>query len=93
MEKVVEELDDEFGDYYEDENEYMPYGDADSISQWLQEKQEAREQIEREIEAEEERRVDSILKKVSKRGMDSLDDDERQLLQRVSDRYRRRNPQ
>ncbi len=91
--ELVEELDDEFGDYYEDDNEYMPYGDADSISQWLQEKQEAREQIEREIEAEEERRVDVILKKVSKRGMESLDDEEKQLLQRVSDRYRRRNLQ
>ncbi len=91
--ELVEELDEEYNGYYDENDDYFAYEDADSISQWLQEKQEAREQIEREIEAEEERRVDSILEKLHASGIDSLDDDEKSLLQRVSDRYRRRNRQ
>ena len=88
---LVDELDEDYPGYYDDNEDYFAYEDADSISQWLQEKQEAREQIEREIEAEEERRVDSILEKLHQSGIESLNDEEKSLLQRVSDRYRRRN--
>jgi len=88
-----DDLVDELEDDYLDEEEYggYDYEDAESISQWLQEKQVAREQIEREIEAEEERRVDSILEKLHVQGIEKLNDEEKMLLHRVSDRYRKRN--
>ena len=80
-----------FGDYDLDDGDSIdPHEDEEMISQWLQEKQEAREQLEREIEQEEERQVDSILKKLHNSSVEDLTDDERAILYRVSARYRRR---
>ncbi len=61
-----------------------------SISQWLQEKQESRESLEQAVEIEEERRADRILDKLHRQGIESLSDDEKSLLNRVSARYRRK---
>ncbi len=87
---------DEFPTYnhlYEDDD-VMDFdgqeGDQLSISQWLQEKQESRETLEREIETEEEQRADKILAKLHSEGIDKLTDEEKSLLNRVSARYRRR---
>lgn len=57
---------------------------------WLQERKEARQEQQRELEQEEERRVDEILGRLHEHGMDSLSIEERLLLQRVSQRYRHR---
>ena len=90
---------DEFEEYdsvYDDDfDDLFSYDDdeTESISQWLREKQEDRERIEREIELEEERRVDSILERLHRSGLESLSDEDRELLQRVSDRYRRQRRQ
>ena len=79
-----------FADYELDDDGIDPHDDEEMISQWLQEKQEAREQLEREIEQEEERQVDSILKKLHNSSVEELTEDERAILYRVSARYRRR---
>jgi 2-oxo-4-hydroxy-4-carboxy--5-ureidoimidazoline (OHCU) decarboxylase len=44
----------------------------------------------RQLEREEERRVDSILVRVKELGLDAISPEERALLQRVSARYRDR---
>jgi hypothetical protein len=46
-----------------------------------------REQEQREAE---ERRMDELLAKVQREGMNSLTDEEKRFLKRVSDRYRNR---
>jgi Zn-dependent protease len=79
-----------YNDYGLDDDELDNRDEEEMISQWLQEKQEAREQLEREIEQEEERQVDSILKKLHNSSVEELSDDERAILYRVSARYRRR---
>ena len=91
--QLVNELEEEYleDSGYGSDSDSMELHDAESVSQWLHEKQLAREQVEREIEAEEERRVDSILEKLHETGLESLDAEEKSLLDRVSDRYRRRN--
>jgi len=83
----------EFDRIYDDEdllNFEAEEGDELSISQWLQEKQESREALERSVEIEEERRADHILEKLHHDGFESLTDEEKSLLNRVSARYRRR---
>ncbi len=65
----------------------------DTISQWLRQKQEERQLVEYEIEKEDEVRADGILEKLHQSGKDSLTDEERSVLHRVSDRYRRRRRQ
>jgi len=62
----------------------MPY------SQWLTERQEERLQHERELELAEDEMADEILEKLHGDGLDSLSDDERELLSRVSERLRRK---
>jgi stage IV sporulation protein FB len=57
---------------------------------WLQERRQARLEQQRELEQEEERRVDEILGRLHEHGMESLSVEERLLLQRVSQRYRHR---
>ena len=57
---------------------------------WLDERRQARLQQQRELEEEEERRVDEILSRLHKHGMESLSGEERSLLERVSQRYRQR---
>jgi Zn-dependent protease len=61
-----------------------------AYSQWLQEKQEARREIEMRKEKEEDRRADEILKKLHRSGISCLTEDERLILDRVSARIRRR---
>ena len=57
---------------------------------WLQQRREAKLRRQRAEEDEEERRVDGILARLHQAGFDELSDDERQLLDRVSQRYRNR---
>ena len=65
----------------------------DTISQWLRQKQEERQLVEYEIEKDDEVRADGILEKLHQSGKESLTEEERTVLQRVSDRYRRRRRQ
>jgi len=76
----------DFHDPYVDENriDQMPY------SQWLTEKQEERIQREQELELAEDQLADEILEKLHCDGIDSLSDDEHELLSRVSERLRRK---
>ena len=65
-----------------------------AYSQWLVEKQEARLQDEMEIEEEENRLADNILKKMhAGGGLESLSSEERSILDRVSERIRKRRQQ
>ena len=61
------------------------------FARWLEERKSAKLQREQEIEQEEERRADELLGRLHEKGMDSLSDEERSLLKRVSARYRERN--
>lgn len=61
-----------------------------SISDWLHQHKRIRERQERESEIQEDERVDEILERLHKFGMESLDEHDRALLQRVSARYRTR---
>jgi hypothetical protein len=65
----------------------------ETISQWLRQKQEERHLVEVEIEKEDEMRADGILEKLYRSGKESLTEEERSVLQRVSDRLRRRRRQ
>jgi hypothetical protein len=80
-------------------------GDSDAVSsevvewedgpfaQWLEEKRElerTRRQDAKESEIADERRVDEILMRLHDRGPQSLSAEDRQILQRVSDRLRKR---
>jgi stage IV sporulation protein FB len=60
------------------------------MRRWLQQRQETKERRLREIEAEEERRVDDVLIRLKEVGIDALSPEERSLLHRVSARYRSR---
>ncbi len=61
------------------------------FARWLEQRRAAKRQRQLEIEAEEERRADELLGRLHEKGMDSLSDEERLLLKRVSARYRQRN--
>jgi stage IV sporulation protein FB len=89
----------------EDELAEEPADDADGVSsevveweegpfaQWLEEKRElerARRQEAKLNEVADERRVDEILARLHDRGHQSLSAEDREVLQRVSDRLRRR---
>lgn len=70
----------------------------DNYSQWLLEKQQHRERgtphfDEAQLAEEDSRRSDHILRKLHDQGMDSLTDDERAVLQRVSERLRKQRKQ
>ncbi len=94
---------DEQWDDDEDPNYDAIYGDAsffdfpddeqDNYSQWLVEKQEERERMEREHEDREAKVADEILKKLHKDGIESLSDEEKSILNRVSARIRSRRRQ
>ena len=60
-----------------------------AIARWLERRRELRERRRREQEAEEDVRVDEILSQVHQHGIGSLSQEDRELLQRVSARYRR----
>ena len=67
-----------------------PTESAGPFRRWLDERRQARLQQQRDLEEEEERRVDEILGRLHEHGMESLSGEERSLLQRVSQRYRHR---
>ncbi len=76
--------DDEYSSgFSSDEEATSPYG-------WLEQRREERREHDRETEAEEEERVDEILARVHEHGMSSLSPEDRELLNRVSRRYRQR---
>ena len=57
---------------------------------WLQARAARRLQREVELRETEERRMDELLEKVNRVGMDGLTDEERRFMKRFSDRYRNR---
>jgi hypothetical protein len=59
----------------------------------LDERREARAERQRQIEVEEERRVDDILARLHETGLQNLSAEDRALLDRVSARYRNRQSQ
>jgi stage IV sporulation protein FB len=60
------------------------------VRRWLQRRRKLRQRRLREMEQDEERRVDSILVRVKESGISSISPEERSLLQKVSRRYRDR---
>jgi Zn-dependent protease len=60
------------------------------IQRWLQRRAARRLQRETEQREAEERRMDELLEKVQREGLQALNDEERRFLKRVSDRYRNR---
>ena len=84
-----------FGLANADDYQDLPADDAEVLagtdSQWMQEKQRARAADERERELREERQADVILEKLhSGGGIGSLSEDDREVLNRVSHRLRKR---
>jgi len=78
--------DDDFqstGFQQEEETTGSPYG-------WLEQRREERRRHDLEAQAEEEQQVDEILARVHENGMSSLSPQDRELLDRVSRRYRQR---
>jgi Zn-dependent protease len=65
-----------------------PQETVSPFRRWLDERRQARQLREKQIEADEERRVDEILSRLHEQGMDSLSADDRSLLKRVSQRLR-----
>jgi stage IV sporulation protein FB len=61
------------------------------LRRWLRQRRELKQRRLRDIEAEEERRFDEVLIRINQQGMDSLTSQERELLHRVSARYRNRS--
>jgi Zn-dependent protease len=61
------------------------------FARWLEQRREGKRQRQLEIEADEERHADELLGRLHEKGMESLSDEERLLLKRVSARYRQRN--
>lgn len=66
------------------------WGRAGAFRRWLRDRRELKQRRLRQIERDEERRVDSILVRVKELGIDAISPEERALLQRVSARYRNR---
>jgi stage IV sporulation protein FB len=60
------------------------------VRKWLDERRAKRLERQRQLEADEERRVDEVLARLHQSGMHGLSEDERALLNRVSERYRNR---
>jgi Zn-dependent protease len=60
------------------------------VGRWLEERREARQERQRQIEEDEERRVDDILARLHITGLMGLSPEDRQILDRVSARYRNR---
>jgi hypothetical protein len=67
-----------------------PKTDLGPVGRWLEERREARQERQRQIEEDEERRVDDILARLHITGLDGLSLEDRQILDRVSARYRSR---
>ena len=62
-----------------------------AVQRWLERRRRAREQRRLEIETQEEQRLDGILARLNEVGMDNLSPEERDILRRVSQRYRNRH--
>jgi hypothetical protein len=60
------------------------------LKRWLQNRAAQRMQREQETREKEERRMDELLEKVQREGLQALTDEERRFLTRVSARYRNR---
>lgn len=60
------------------------------LGRWLEERREARHERQRELEDDEERRMDDILARLHAAGLEGLSVEDRQILDRVSARYRNR---
>jgi Zn-dependent protease len=58
---------------------------------WRQRRAERKAKVEADRREADERRMDELLDKVARQGIESLTDEERRFMQRVSDRYRNRN--
>jgi hypothetical protein len=67
-----------------------PPREAGPNTRWLEERREARQRRQADIEQEEDRRMDELLARISMHGLQSLSPDERLLLERVAARYRQR---
>lgn len=74
--------------FYDDD--FFEQEEEESISDWLAERQLDRERHARQLEEEEEQRADEILAKLHEHGLESLSEEDRSVLQRVSARYRKR---
>jgi Zn-dependent protease len=61
------------------------------LQRWQQRRAARRLQRDQELRETEERRMDELLQKVQNHGLNSLSDEEKRFLKRVSDRYRNRN--
>ena len=83
----------EYDALYGDSNFFDFADEEHTYSQWLTEKQEEREREEREIETREAKVADEILKKLHRDGIESLSEEEKGILNRVSARIRRRRQQ
>ncbi len=79
-------LDEEF----ESTDNWLSDYEEDVIADWLHDQQSASESAERSVAVDEDRRVDMILEKLHANGIESLSDDERSFLDRISQQYRRR---
>ena len=81
---------DEFDSIYGETDSSIDFTDDEQYSQWLNEKRAEREAMERELVESEERQADTILAKLHSQGLESLTDEEKSLLSRVSARIRKR---
>ena len=61
-----------------------------AFARWWKKRREARQRQLRKQEADDEKRVDEVLSRLHEGGLDSLSREDRELLQRVSQRYRSR---
>lgn len=60
------------------------------LGRWLEERRAARQERQRQLEDDEERRMDDILARLHAAGLEGLSVEDRQILDRVSARYRNR---
>ena len=63
---------------------------ASVFARWIEKRREQRQERKKVLEAEEEQRVDEILRRLNETGLKGLSNEERHLLDRVSARYRSR---
>jgi hypothetical protein len=60
------------------------------LRKWIERRRQAKARQQREIEVEDDRRVDAVLARLHEMGMHAMSDEDRALLKRVSARYRNR---
>lgn len=90
----MEDID--YGSIYGSETSFFDSAhesDNSAYSQWLTEKQEERRELELQREEQEDRLADEILEKLHKGGIASISDEEKAILDRVSERIRKRRQQ